>query len=78
MSESEKKVLVTQLCAITCHSMDCSPPGSSVHGFLQERILECVASPFQGDLYNPGIKSVSHALQADSLPKNRYPSHLFL
>ena len=26
--------------------MDCSPPGSSVHGILQERILEWVAIPF--------------------------------
>ena len=26
--------------------MDCSPPGSSVHGILQARILEWVAIPF--------------------------------
>ena len=26
--------------------MDCSPPGSSVHGILQARILEWVAMPF--------------------------------
>jgi len=26
--------------------MDCSPPGSSVHGILQASILEWVASPF--------------------------------
>ena len=30
--------------------MDCSPPGSSVHGILQGRILECVAIPFARDL----------------------------
>ena len=28
-----------------CDPMDCSPPGSSVHGILQARILECVAMP---------------------------------
>ena len=28
-----------------CDPMDCSPPGSSVHGILQARILERVASP---------------------------------
>ena len=28
--------------------MDCSPPGSSVHGILQARILEWVAIPFPG------------------------------
>ena len=27
-------------------SMDCSPPGSSVHGILQARMLEWVAIPF--------------------------------
>ena len=35
-----KKVLVTQLCLILYSPMDCSPPGSSVHGILQARILE--------------------------------------
>ena len=29
-----------------CDAMDCSPPGSSVHGVLQVRILEWVAMPF--------------------------------
>ena len=36
--------------------MDCSPPGSSVHGILQARILEWVAMPPPGDLPDPGIK----------------------
>ena len=35
--------LVTQLCPTLCNSMDCSPPGSSVHGIFQARILEWVA-----------------------------------
>ena len=35
--------LVTQSCLALCNSMDCSPPGSSVHGILQARILEWVA-----------------------------------
>ena len=43
--ESEK-ILVTQLCLTLCDPMDCSPPASSVHGILQARILEWVASPF--------------------------------
>ena len=29
-----------------CDPMDCSPPGSSVHGFLQAEILEWVVTPF--------------------------------
>ena len=35
-----------QLCLTLCDPMDCSPPGSSVHGILQSRILEWVAIPF--------------------------------
>ena len=48
--------------------MNFSPPGSSVHGILQARILEWVAIPSSGDLPDPGIKPGSPALQADSLP----------
>ena len=29
-----------------CESMNCSPPGSSVHGIFQARVLEWVAMPF--------------------------------
>jgi len=32
-------------CVRRWDSMDCSPPGSTVHGILQARILECVAMP---------------------------------
>ena len=39
-------VLVTQSCPTLCNPMDCSPPGSSIHGILQARILEWVAYPF--------------------------------
>ena len=40
---------VTQLCLALCDPMDCSPPGSSVHGIFQVRILEWVAiSYFRG------------------------------
>ena len=39
-------VLVAQSCLTLCKSMDCSPPGSSVYGILQARILEWVAIPF--------------------------------
>ena len=39
-SESE----VTQSCPTLSDPMDCGPPGSSVHGILQARMLEWVAS----------------------------------
>ena len=55
-----------------CNHMDCSPPGSSVHGILQARILEWVAisssrgsSPIQGS--NTCLLHLLH-WQADSLP----------
>ena len=43
-SESE----VAQLCPTLSDPMDCSPPGSSVHGILQARVLEwgAIASPY--------------------------------
>ena len=39
--------------------MDCSPPGSSVHGILQARILEWIAMPPPGDLPEPGVEPMS-------------------
>ena len=62
------KVLVNQLCPTLCNPMDCSPPGSSVHGILQARILEWVAIHFSRGFLNPEIQTRSPALQADSLP----------
>ena len=52
--------LVTQLCLTLCDLMDYSPPGSSVHGILQARILEWVAIPFSRRIFptqewNPGL-----------------------
>ena len=48
-----------QLCLTLCDPMNCSPPGSCVHGILQARILEWVAVPSSGDLSDPGIKLAS-------------------
>ena len=36
---------VTQSCPALCDAVDCSPPGASVHGILQARALERVATP---------------------------------
>ena len=48
-SESE----VAQLCPTLSDPMDCSLPGSSVHGILQTRILEWVAIPFSRGSFQP-------------------------
>jgi len=65
-SESE----VAQLCPTLCDPdpMDCSLPGSSVHGIFQARVLEWGAISFSRDLPDPGIKPSSPALRADTLP----------
>ena len=39
------KVLVCQSCPTLCDRIDCSPPGSSVRGILQARVLEWAAIP---------------------------------
>ena len=57
------KVKVTQSCPTLCDTGD-----YTVHGILQARILEWGAFPFSRDLPNPGIKSRSPTLQANSLP----------
>ena len=51
-------VLVTQSCLTLCDPMDCSPPDSSVHGILEESILEWVAMPFS---------KYSHQIRSDQL-----------
>ena len=38
--------IYAQSCPILCDPVDCSPPGSSIHGILQARILEWVAISF--------------------------------
>ena len=63
-------MLVAQLCLTLCDPMDCSPPGSSVHGTLQARILEWVAIPFSRGFPDPGIEyrhPVDTGIQAGSL-----------
>ena len=62
-------MLFAKLCLTPCDSMNRSPPGSSVRGILQARLLEWVAIPFSWGIFltqwsNPG----SPALQGDSLP----------
>ena len=60
--------LVTKSCLTLCDPMDCSPPGSSVHGISQARTLTGVGCHFllQGIFLTQG--PVSPALEAASLP----------
>ena len=63
---------ITKSCQTLCNPMDCSPPGSSVHGTSQARILEWVANfvlqvtfPTLG--LNPSVLCLQR-WQADSFP----------
>ena len=65
-------MLSLQLCPTLCDPMDCSRPGSSVHGILQAEYLEGLAVFFARGLSDPGIflprdRTRSSTLQADSL-----------
>ena len=54
-------MLVAQLCPTLCDPTDHSPPGSSVHGTFQARILEWVAIPFSRESSQPRDQTqVSH------------------
>ena len=71
-------VLVSQVCPTLCDPMNCSPPGSSVHGILQAGILEWLPCPPPGDLPDSGIKPRSPALQVDSLPFEPLGNSIFI
>ena len=58
---TKSSVKVAQLCPTLCDPMDCSLPGSSVHGIIQARILEWVAIPFsRGSSWPRNRTQVSH------------------
>ena len=59
---------VAQSCSTLCEPLDCSPPGSSVHGILRQEFWSELPFPSPGDLPNPGIEPRSPAFQADTLP----------
>ena len=50
----------------SCDPVDCSPPGFSVHGNSQARILEWVAISSSGDLPDPGMEPTFPTLQVVS------------
>ena len=57
--KSDGESEIPQVCPTLCNPMDYSPPGCSVHGIFQARVLEWLSCPLPGDLPNPGIKLTS-------------------
>ena len=68
MNPNLSEGLVALSCPTVCDPIDCSLPGSSVHGILQAKILEWIAMPSSRAYSQPGIEPRSSTLQADSLP----------
>ena len=76
-NRKSSKVLVTQLCPTLCDPMDCSPPGSSVHGdsLGKNTGVGCHAVlqgifPIQGS--NPGLphcRRILYHLSYEGIPK---------
>ena len=66
-----QKALHAKTCPTFCNPMDCSPPGSSVYGILQRRILEWVAIPFSRGSSQPRDRTclyITCIWQAGSFP----------
>ena len=74
LMKSESESEVSQSCQTLCNPVDCSPPGFSIHGILQARMLEWVASSFSRGSSRPRVKAASPAspaLAGRSFPLSR-------
>ena len=71
-SESE----VTQSCLTLRDPMDCSPPGSSVHGIFQARVLEWGAIAFSGNIVYIFLYLVSRITTFLKIPQTRGFKHI--
>ena len=74
---------VPSVMVTVCDPMDCSPPGSSVHGFSRQEYWGGLLCPPPGDLSHPGIETaypVAPALQENflALSNQGNPSRVLL
>ena len=60
--ECAAAALCAQLCLTLCDPKDCVPPGSSVHGLSQARVLEWVSMPFSRGSSQPGDETQSSCI----------------
>ena len=77
--ESPRAAIGAAMCPTLCDPMDCSPPGSPVHGIFQARVLEWVAIsfsriPIQGS--NPSLLHCRQTLYRMSHQGSRVPTNL--
>ena len=66
-------------CLMLCNAMDCSPPGSSVHGILQAKILEWVAMPSSRGSSQPNRRQEEKGTTEDEMVgwRHRLNGHEF-
>ena len=69
---------VTQSCPTLCDPLDCSPPGSSLHGILQTRILEWIAISFSRGSSWPRDRTRVSCTAGRCLPLNQKCTILLL
>ena len=80
------EIVITCVCAYSvyptlCDPLDCSPPGSSVQGISQARILQSVAISSSNGVFliqGSHLHPLSSALQADCLPTEQIQTIMFL
>ena len=78
-SQNSMLVLVAQSCQILCDPVDYSPPGSSVRGKLQARILEWVATSFSRRSSRPRDRTLVSHIAVRFLPSEpQGKSHIVL
>ena len=55
----KSKIEASQSCQTLCNPIDCSPPGSSIHGIFQARVLEWSAIAFSRYVDDTTLKAES-------------------
>ena len=67
MHERKSETEITHSCPTLRDPIDCSLPGSSVHGIFQARVLEWVANAFSVLATRPSVKSQVNSLKRNCL-----------
>ena len=73
-TKSESESEVAQSCPTLCDPMDCTLPGSSIHGIFQARILEWVAISFSRKSSRPrDWTQISYIITVETFQNNHFP-----
>ena len=86
LKHCKSAMLIAQLWPTVCYPMDCSPPGFSVHGVLQARILEWIAILFLLGIFPtwgsswglPHCRQILYCLSHQGNPQISYTSKFVL